>query len=92
MTPKDYEREFDRLAVDNPIVHGALTAHEQARSKVDLVLAMKVMVVELARHNAILTATVESLFQNSSTLIRLCDHEEACPNESKTETTTYSGS
>lgn len=73
MKQKDYEQEFDRLAVDNPIVHAALLFHETARSRVDLVMAMKVMVVELARENERLAKLALEAIEHRPMVIRLCD-------------------
>ena len=90
MTREDYEREFDQITVGNYIVHAALALHEMDRSNVELVLAMKIAVVELAKDNARLRALAESALHGGPTMIRLCSHGEACSNES--ETGTSSGS
>jgi lysine/ornithine N-monooxygenase len=86
MNRKDYETEFERLTNENVLVRAALLLHEQDRSRVELTLAMKIMVVGLAQRNAELMAELAELrSQPTPTVIRLCDHE-ACPN--KPETTT----
>jgi hypothetical protein len=90
MTPKDYERELDQLAVGNLIVHAALSLHESARSDVDLALAMKIMVVELARDNARLLELAKGLQASAPAVIRLCPHGETCPNESENSTSSES--
>lgn len=85
MNQKDYEQEFERLAAEDPIVRAALFFHERDRSSVNLVLAMKIMVVELARQNTELkNDLIERVMTSQPAMIRFCD-SQTCPS-SKTAT------
>lgn len=78
MNQKEYETEFDRLALEEPVVHAAMYFHERDRAHVDLTLAMKIAVVELARHNARLVEELTKAKMNGPLPpICLC-HGEAC--------------
>lgn len=84
MNRQEYEAEFDLLAEKDPLVKAVLDFHETDRANLSLATAMKIIVVELAKHNAELLRTAQNALMSAPLPpFCLCKPDEACSNPAK---------